>query len=58
MTEHFFGQLKAESHKHDGPINRVETENILAYDMSVGRPVLIEQLGAAVGVVAEGGNIV
>lgn len=58
MTEYFLGQFKTESHEHNRPINCVETKNVLADYMRICRPIFVEQLGAAVGIIAESGDIV
>ena len=58
MAEYFLGQFKTESHEHNRPIDCVEAKNILADYVSVCRPIFVEQLGAAVGIIAESGDIV
>ena len=58
MAEYFLGQFKTESHEHNRPINCVEAKNVLADYMRICRPIFVEQLGAAVGIIAESGDIV
>ena len=40
MAEYLVGQLLAQGHEEDGPINGVETENVLADEMHISRPEL------------------
>ena len=58
MTEDLLGQGEIQRHQEDGPVEGVEPENVLADDMDVSGPVLGEVFAAAVGVVAQGGDIV
>ena len=38
MAEHLFGQRQPRRHQESRPVNRVETHDILADDMHIGRP--------------------
>ncbi len=58
VTEKLLRNGKSECVKHDRPVNRVESHNILTDNVAVARPVLLEKLGRTVGVVAECGDIV
>ena len=62
VTEYLLGKRKIESHKEDGPIDGMESEDILTDDMNVCGPILLELLAlllkALIGIVAESGYIV
>ena len=59
MPEHLMRQLDAERHQHDRPVDRVEAQDVLADEVDVRGPIMVEQLaGRAVGVVAERRDIV
>ena len=44
VTEYLLGELYAQSHQHNGPVDGVESENILADEVDVGGPVFFELL--------------
>ena len=58
VAVNLFRERLAERHQHNRPVNRVETDNVLADDMHVGRPVFFIKVAAAVRVIAERGDIV
>ena len=58
MPEHLFGQRFAQGHEDDGPVNRVEAHDILADDVQRGGPVTVIKGTAAVGMIAEAGDVV
>ena len=58
VAEDLFRQRQVEAHQEDRPVDGVEPEDVLADDVQVGRPELFKLLGRAVGVVADGGDIV
>ena len=41
MAEHPLGQRQIQSHQHGGPQNSVETQDLLAHHVKVGRPELV-----------------
>ena len=51
-------QRLAQRHEDNGPVDRVEAHDILAYDMQVARPVFFIHITAAVGVVANTCDVV
>ena len=53
MTEDLLRQRLAECHQEDGPVNRVEADNVLSDQMQIRRPVLLIELSAvAVRIIA------
>ena len=59
VTEHLLGQLLAHAHKENGPINGVETNDVLADQMQIRRPeLLILFVVIAIRVIAAEGDIV
>ena len=58
MAEHRAGQRLAERHQDDGPVNRMEAHDVLADDVQIGRPELFIRIARAVGVIADGSDIV
>ena len=57
VGEHLLGQWQAQRVQHDGPIDRVEANDVLAHEMHVRRPVFaVERI--IVRPVAQGGDIV
>ena len=58
MTEYLFRQGQIERHQNDGPINGMETDDILTDNMHVGRPILAVQFALRVHVVAKTCDIV
>ena len=59
MAEHLLGQGLAERHQENRPIDRMETDDVLADQVQVGRPILLVKITVfAVGVIAYAGDIV
>ena len=62
MTEYLFGQGQIKCHKENGPIDGVEADDVLTYNVNVGGPILTEMLAlllvGLVGIVADGGDVV
>ena len=57
VAEHLLGQLKSQRVEHDRPVDRMEAHDLLAHQVHVRGPVLIEQRGI-VAAVAQGGDVV
>ena len=59
MTEYLLRQRKIQRHQENGPIDRMETDNVLADQMQIRRPLLLEQVaGLSVALVANAGDVV
>ena len=59
MSEHLLRQRLPQSHQKDGPVNGVETDNVLTDQMQIGRPKLPVLIRAvSIGIIADAGNIV
>ena len=59
MSEYLFRKGQIESHQEDGPVNGMETDNVLADQMQVSRPVFLKLLCALpVTVISDSGDIV
>ena len=62
MTKDLFGKRKLKCHKENRPINSMESQNILAYNMHVCGPIFLEMLTllfkALVRIVTDSGNII
>ena len=59
MPENFFGKRQTESHKEYRPVNGVESYYVLADDVNVARPALVEEFGRiAVRVVTDAGDVI
>ena len=59
VPKHLLGKGQIQGHEEDGPVNGVETDNILSDQMEVCRPVFLELLCAIpVTVISDSGNIV
>jgi hypothetical protein len=62
MTEYLFRKRKVKCHKEYGPINGVESENILTDDVDVAGPIFLEFFGLLlirlIGIVSESCDIV
>ena len=58
MREHLFRQRLAESHQEYRPVYRMETGDILAYDVDVARPVFSVVFALLVGRIAERRDVV
>ena len=59
VSEHLLRKRNVQRHQEDRPVNRVEADDVLADQMKVRRPELLELLRAvAVRVIADSGDIV
>ena len=58
MSEHFFRERQVERHKEDGPVNCMESENVLADDVQVRGPVFAEVFTLFVNIVTQRRDIV
>ena len=58
MSEHLFRKRFAQCHKHNRPINCMETKNVLTDNMHICRPILIIQFALFFRCIAKGRNIV
>ena len=59
MAEHLLWQRQVESHQENGPVNGVETDDVLSDQVQIRRPVLLEEIaGFSVAVVSDSGDIV
>ena len=59
MTEYLLRQRQIQRHQENGPIDRMETDNIFSDQMQIRRPLLLEQVaGLSVALVADAGDIV
>ena len=58
MSKNLLWQWFAQRHKHDGPVDCVETQNVFADNVHICRPVLFVKLAAAVYIVAKRCDIV
>ena len=62
VTEDLFGERKIESHEEDGPIDRVESYDVLTDHVYVSGPEFLELLGLLlerlIGIVADCGDVV
>ena len=62
VTEHLLGQGQIQRHQENGPVDGVETQNVLADHVHVTGPVFAELLRllliGLVGIIAQGGDIV
>ena len=59
MTEYLLGKRYIQCHQHDRPVDRMETDDILADQVQICRPVfLIQFIMVSVTVISQTGNIV
>ena len=59
MTEYLLRQRKIQRHQENGPVNGMETDDILTDQMQIRRPLLLEQVaGLSVALVANAGDVV
>ena len=60
MTEYLLWQRNIQCHEHDRPVDSVEAQNVLAYDVYVCRPVFFKELRLlfVCRVIAESGDVV
>ena len=58
MAQHLLRQRLAQGHQDDGPVDGVKADDILADDMQIRRPIAGVFLPAAIGMIAQAGDIV
>ena len=59
MSEHLLRQRQIQRHEHDRPVDRMETQDVLADDVHIGRPILPEVFRAfSIRVIAQRRDIV
>ena len=59
MTKHLLRKRKIKCHKENGPVNGMESYNVLSYKMQIRRPVFIKAFcGISVSIIADTGDIV
>lgn len=59
VTEHLLRQRQVERHEENRPVDGVETDDVLADEVQVCRPITLELLGGvAVAVITDAGDVV
>ena len=59
MAKYLLGQRQIQSHEHDGPVNGMEADNVLADQMEICRPVFLKhRIIIAVQIISQSGNVV